>query len=112
MSAGLTGFTGEKFAYGINEKLLLTKLMKASADVSTNYFCPRISRIYTRARRFEKGDLFGRTRLHEFNGCSGRVLWSSATSLRFSAALGNSSKLDCTRLHENSCRFVRFVGKK
>ena len=33
-------------------------------------------------------------------------------SLRFSAALGNSSKLDCTLWHENSCRFVRFVGKK
>ena len=33
-------------------------------------------------------------------------------SLIFSAALGNSSKLDCTRLHENSCKFVQFVGKK
>ena len=62
-SAGLTGLSGEKFAYGINEKLLLTKLMKASADVSTNYFCPRIARIYTNAMRFENGDLFGRTNL-------------------------------------------------
>ena len=38
MSAGLTGFPGEKIAYRVNEKLLLTKLMKASADVTTNYF--------------------------------------------------------------------------
>ena len=34
------------------------------------------------------------------------VLWRSATSLRFSAALGNSSKLDCARLHENSRHIV------
>ena len=37
------------------------------------------------------------------------VLWRSATSLRFSAALGNSSKLDCARLHENSRHIVRFA---
>ena len=34
------------------------------------------------------------------------VLWRCASSLRFSAALGNSSKLDCSRLHENSRHFV------
>ena len=33
--------------------------------------------------------------------CQMPVLWRSASSLRFSAALGNSSKLDCARLHEN-----------
>ena len=36
------------------------------------------------------------------DGCLGHVLWRSATSSRFSAALGNMSKLYCARLHENS----------
>ena len=141
--------------------------------MSSNYFfCPRISRIYT--KRFQwvnNGDLFGRTNhtnSNIFNALvtcvkclegttersdgnrvrSARIGEARPTclegttpqdmpqssalialvrfvrpnrsplnakheiSLRFSAALGNSSKLDCTRLHENSCRFVRFVGKK
>ncbi len=49
-------FADENPRNNFNHKLLCSR-----------FFCPRISRIYTNAMRFENGDLFGRTNFHEFN---------------------------------------------
>ena len=55
ISAGLTGFSGEKIAY---------------IFLPTNYwdfFCPRIALMDTKAMRYGNGDRVGRTNLHQCN---------------------------------------------